>query len=495
MRRGFFAAVLISLSSLAVLSAAPVDARLAEAVKKGDKATAAALLQQKVDVNASEIDGTTALHWAVRADDLALVDKLIALGANVKVANRYGVTPLYLASLNGSAPMIEKLLKAGANANEVGNEGETALMTAARTGNVDAAKVLLSHGAAVDSKEGWHGQTALMWATAQKHPDMVKELIAHGADVNARSNVVKWERQDTAEPRAKWLPLGGFTPMMFAAREGCAGCVLVLAAAGADVNATDPDGYTPLIFSIMNGQYDAAGALLEAKADPNMAHKSGVTPLYAAVDAHTMPESNRPSPKEIDNDMTSLDVIKALVAHGANLNVQLKAQQPYRTKLDRGDDGMLGAGTTPLVRAGKAGDAVVVKFLLEKGADPKLATRSAINPLMAAAGVGTKEEDTTGRHKTAADMIETIKLCLAAGLDINAADSTGRTALHGAALQGFDPVVQFLVEQGAKLDAKDRNGRTPLDMAMGLAGSAGFDGSATVVHESTAALIRKLMAK
>jgi ankyrin repeat protein len=281
---------------------------------------------------------------------------------------------------------------------------------------------------------------------------------------------------------------------MLAAREGSVACIPILAAAGGDVNAADPDGYTPLILALMNGHYDAANALLDKKADPNLAHKSGVTPLYAAVDAHTMPESNRPAPKEIDNDSTSLDVIQALVAHGANVNAQLKQQQPYRTKLDRGDDTMLGAGTTPLVRAGKAADTVVVKFLLEKGADPKLTTRNGINALMAAAGVGTKEEDTTGRHKTPADMIETIKLCMAAGLDINASEGTGRTALHSAALQGFDPVVQFLVEQGAKLDAKDRNGRTPLDMAMGLAGSAGFDGTASVPHESTTALIKKLMA-
>jgi ankyrin repeat protein len=493
MKRSLTAAIVISISGLVVLSAPP-DTRLADAVKKGDKVSAAALLQQKVDVNAPEVDGTTALHWAVRSDDLALVDKLIAGGAKVNVANRYGVTPLYLASLNGSAPMLDKLLKAGADANEVGTEGETALMTAARTGNVDAAKVLLAHGATIDSKDDWRGQTALMWAAAQNHPDMVKELLAHGADVNARSNVVKWERQQSAEPREKWLPLGGFTPIMLAAREGSVACIPILAAAGGDVNAADPDGYTPLIFALMNGHYDAANVLLDKKADPNLAHKSGVTPLYAAVDAHTMPESNRPSPKEIDNDLTSFDVIKALVAHGANVNVQLKQQQPYRTKLDRGDDTMLGAGTTPLVRAGKAADVVVVKFLLENGADPKIAGRGGINPLMAAAGVGTKEEDTTGRHKTSADMIETVKLLLAAGLDINAAESTGRTALHGAALQGFDPVVQFLVENGAKLDVKDRNGRTPLDLAMGLAGSAGFDGSAAVPHESTAALLRKLMA-
>jgi ankyrin repeat protein len=487
------ATLLLSLSAAVVLSV-PADARLAQAVKNGDKVTTASLLQQKVDVNSAEIDGTTALHWAVRADDLGLVDKLIAGGANVKVANRYGITPLHLASENGNAAMLEKLLKAGADVNEVGTEGETALMTAARTGNVDALKVLLARGATVDAKDEWKGQTALMWATAQNHPAMVKELIAHGADVNAHSNVVQWERQQTAEPREKWMPPGGFTPMMFAAREGCAECVPILAAAGGDVNAADPDGYTPLISSIMNGHYDAAMALLAKNADTNLTHyKTGTSALYAAVDAHTMPESNRPSPKEIDNDSTSFDVIQALVAHGANVNVQQKGQQPYRTKLDRGDDGVLSAGTTPLIRAGKAADVPVVKFLLEKGADARLTTRNGVNPLMAAAGVGTKEEDTTGRHKTAAEMIETIRLCLAAGVDINAADSKdGRTALHGAALQGYDPVVQFLVDHGAKLDAKDQKGRTPLDMAMGLAGSAGFDGNAAVPHESTAALIRKL---
>ncbi len=490
------AAALLASLTLVAFSAPPADARLAQAVKNGDKATTTSLLQQKVDVNSAEPDGTTALHWAVRADDGTLVDKLIAIGANVKVANRYGVTPLYLASVNGNAAIIEKLLKAGADANAVGTEGETALMTAARTGNVDAAKVLFAHGAKVDSKDEWHGQTALMWATAQRHPEMLKELLAHGADVNARSNAVKWERQQTAEPRDKWLPQGGFTPMMFAARENCAKCVPILAGAGGDVNAVDTDGYTPLVTALINGQYDVAQALIDNKADPSLAQRdTGVTPLYAAVDAHTMPESNRPSPKEIDNDLTSLDIIKSLVAHGANVNAQLTKQQAYRTKLDRGDDGMLGAGTTPLIRAAKAADSVVVKLLIEKGADPKLTGgRSGINPLMAAAGVGTKEEDTTGRHKTAADMIETIKLCLAAGVDINAAESSGRTALHGAALQGFDAVVQFLVEKGAKLDAKDRNGRTPLDMAMGLVGSAGFDGSASVPHESTTALIRKLMA-
>ena len=224
------------------------DLRLVNAVKNSDRAAVSSLLQQRVDVNSPEPDGTTALHWAVRADDLDTADRLIKAGANVKAVNRYGVTPLYLASVNGNAPMIEKLLKAGADANEVTTEGETALMTAARTGNVDSAKVLLANGAKVDSRETWQGQTALLWAVAQKHPDMVKELIAHGADVNARSATKIWERQNSAEPREKWMPLGSQTPLMFAAREGCAACVPILAAAGAQLDAKDiDDELTPLI--------------------------------------------------------------------------------------------------------------------------------------------------------------------------------------------------------------------------------------------------------
>jgi len=483
--------VCLALLSLTVHAA---DLRLVNAAKSGDKTAITSLLQQKADVNAAEPDGTTALHWAVRADDLELADRLIKAGATVKTANRYGVTPLYLASVNGSAPMIEKLLQAGANPNEVSTEGETALMTAARTGNVPAAKVLLANGAKVDAKETWQGQTALFWAVAQKHPQMVQELIAHGADVNARTATKIWERQNTAEPREKWMPLGAQTPLMFAAREGCAACVPILAKAGADLNATDiDDKLTPLIMALLNGHYDAAGALIQAGADVNMADNLGRVPLYTAVDDHTMPISNRPSPKEVDEELSSLDVIKILLAKGAEVNLQLKAQQPYRTKLDRGTDGMLGAGTTPLVRAAKSADHAVMKLLLEKGADQKLATRNGVTPLMAAAGVGTNDADTTGRYKPQADIIESIKLCLDAGADINAVDTNGRSALFGAALQGFDKVVQFLADRGAKVDLKDRNGKTALDAASGLVGGAGFDGNAGVAHDATIAVLKKLM--
>jgi ankyrin repeat protein len=486
MRKAFLVLALCCVSAWA--------ASLPDAVKDGDRAAAIALLKQHADVNAPEPDGTTALHWAVRQDDREMADRLIKAGANVKAANRYGVTPLYLACVNGSAPMIEKLLDAGADANAATTEGETALMTVARTGNVEAAGVLLARGADVNSKEQWRQQTPLMWAVAESHPEMAQELIAHGADVNARQVTWNWERQVTKEPREKWMPLGGLTPLLFAARQGCLDCAGILLKAGAETNAADPNNISPVVMAAINGHYDVAAFLLDHGADPNIADETGRTALYAAVDMHTMPESSRPSPNEVNNHLTSMDLIQALLAHGANVNVQLKKLQPYRTKLDRGDDTMLGTGTTPMLRAAKAGDAQVIQALLAKNADPKIPTKFGITPLMAAAGLGTKEEDTTARKKTEAEAIASIKLCLDAGVDVNAADNQGDTALHGAAQKGWDQVVQFLVDRGAKLDMKDKRGRTPLDAAMGLMGNGGFDGSRRDVHESTAALLRKLMA-
>ncbi len=421
-----------------------------------------------------------------------MVDRLIKAGANVKAANRYGVTPLYLACVNGSALVIAKLLDAGADANSATTEGETALMTVARSGNVEAAKVLLAHGADVNSKEQWRQQTPLMWAVAESHPEMAQELVAHGADVNARQVEWHWERQVTKEPREKWMPLGGLTPLHFAARQGCVDCARVLLKAGAGINAVDPNNMTPMVMALINGHYDFAAFLIDQGADPNIADETGRTPLYAAVDDHTMPESNLPSPREIDNKLTSMDVIQSLLAHGADVNAQLKKQIPYRTKVDRGADTMLTTGATPLLRAAKAGDAEAIQVLLAKGADVKLTTKFGMTPLMAAAGLGAKEEDTTGRKKTEADAIASIKLCLDAGADVNALNNQGDTALHGAAQKGFDQVVQFLADHGAKLDIQDKKGHTPLDAANGLMGNGGFDGSRRDVHESTAALLRKL---
>jgi uncharacterized protein len=481
------------LASVTAAQTPPVNDRaLIDAVKTGNTVTATALLAKRANVNAAEPDGTTPLHWAVRNDDVALVDRLIRAGANVKAANRYGITPIVLACENGSAAVLERLLKAGISANATMPLGETALHTCARTGKPDAVKVLLANGASVDAGESWRGQTPLMWAAAEGHVDVMRLLIEAGADVNARSAVVVWERQRTEEPRDKWLPPGGLTPLLLAAREGRVESARVLVAAGADVNVVDPDRHTALIISLINGHFDVAGALIDAGADLNMEDKVGRTALLAAVDAHTMPSSNRPAPRETDDTLSSFDIVRRLVDKGARIDAPLRAQIPYRTKLDRGGDGVLGAGTTPLIRAAKAGDVPVIALLLEKGANPRATTRNGVNAIMIAANVAAREEDMTGRNKTEKDAIESIRLLIAAGTDINGADTQGRTALHGAALWGHTDVVRFLHEQGANLNAMDKRGFTPLDTALGLAGGYGFDGRAAVVREETAKVIREL---
>jgi ankyrin repeat protein len=266
-------------------------------------------------------------------------------------------------------------------------------------------------------------------------------------------------------------------------------CVNVLAKAGSNINEFVPENHTALVLALMNGEFDVAGALIDAGIDVDVADNVGRTALYAAVDAHTMPSSNRPAPKEADSTLSSMDIIQKLLAKNANINAALRAALPYRTKLDRGGDGVLGAGTTPLLRAAKAGDTPVIKILLDKGANPKAATRNGVNGIMMAANVATREEDMTGRSKTQKDAIETITLLIAAGTDINGADNQGRAAVHGAALWGLTDVITFLKQNGANINAPDKRGYTALDYARGLAGGFGFGGSASVVHEATAKAI------
>ena len=487
------AAAIVATFATASLAAAATPP-LVEALKTGDHETALELARHKDAAAAAEADGTTALHWAVRQDDLEVTDRLLGAGADVAAANRYGITPIHLAAVNGNAAMLKRLLDAGADVNTVGKDGETTLMTAARAGHVDAARLLIERGATVDAREAWHGQTALMWAAAQGHPAMLGVLLEHGADVNARSTTEEWERQITAEPRDKWLPPGGLTPLLFAAREGCLDCIPVLIEAGADPSGTTPDGISPVVIALINGHYDVAGALVTAGTDPNLADYVGRTALYAAIDFNTMPRSNRPAPKVLENRLTALDVARLLLERGADPNPRLARLPPYRAKLDRGNDMMLGGGTTPFLRAAKAGDLPAMQLLLKHGADPTLTpTRSGINALMAAAGLGTTEQDTTGRDKTQPEAIAAIELLLDRGLDVNATATDGRTALHGAAMQGYDEVIRFLAAHGAKLDVQDKDGFLPLDVALGKAGGFGFSGDEGVVREGTAALLRDLM--
>jgi ankyrin repeat protein len=445
--------------------------------------------------SAQEADGTTPLHWAAHQNDLAAVQRLITQGANVNARNDYGATPMSEAAVTGNAALLEALLKAGADVESPNADGQTALMIVARTGNVDAARVLLAHGANVNAVEKWRGQTALMWAAAQGHPAMVRELIARGADVNARSTVNSWSRQVTAEPRAIYRPAGGLTPLLFAAREGCVACAAALIEGKADLELADPEGISPLLMAVINTRWDLAMLLLDKGAEPNTWDYWGRSALYAAVDLNTIPRGGRPDRPSLD-ETTPLAVIARLLEGGADVNARLKLPPPFRNVgNDRGLDGLLTTGTTPLLRAAKALDAPAVALLLRHGADITLTSSRGITPLMAAAGMGSVDADTRGFYlseDTQKRAIDTLTLLLAAGGGINAKDPRGLTPLHEASRWGWNDVVKFLVAKGADLNAKDAKGMTPIDSAMGRAGGNSRGGARIDVHEDTAALLKQL---
>jgi ankyrin repeat protein len=457
----------------------------ADAVEHRDTGTLRSLINQRADVNAPQPDGTTALHWAAHWNDLESVNLLLGAGANAKAANRYGATPLSEAAALGNAAMIEALLKAGADPKTLTTaDGETVLMTAARAGNADAVKVLLDHGADVNARESYKGQTALMWAAAEHHPEVVKLLLAHGADwkvvsFDRETKLPKLSAASSVTPFAR----GGVTAFLFAAREGDIESARVMLDAGVDINQADVDGTNGLVFSIMNQHYSFARFLLERGADPNRLDIKGRGALYAVVDIRNEDYSAMPSRKE-DDPLPSLEIVKDLLAHGANPNVQLTKNLPGRSGMDSGDT-TLDEGATPLMRAARAGDSAVMRLLLDKGADPKLTTKEGNTALMFAAGVGYRDKNTRGSESEA---LEALKVALALGLDLNQANTRGETALHGAALRGAGTIVQFLVEHGAKLDATTKQGFTPLDVAMGKNSFAGLP----VPHDSTVALLRKL---
>jgi ankyrin repeat protein len=486
-------AAFLSVGVVTTLAAAQAqDVRLVQAARAAERAQAIALLDRGADPNQMSADGTTALHWAARNNDAMLVDRLLRAGARPHPDNRYGTTPIALACESGSAAVVERLLKAGVSANATGPLGETALHTCAHAGSTAATRVLIAAGASVNPGDSWRGQTPLMWAAAEGHPQTMQMLIEAGADVNVRSAIVEWERQRTDEPRDKWLPPGGWTPLLLAARENCVTCVDMLAKAGADLNIVDPERHTALIVALINGHFDVAGRLIDLGADLDMQDAVGQTALWAAVDAHTMPDSNRPPPTEMDDTLTAWDIVTKLVKAGAKVDVPLRQRVPYRTKIDRGADGVLGAGTTPLLRAAKTGDAKVVALLLEHGANPRATVGRGITSILLAANVGTSESDRTGRRKTEAGAIETIRLLMKAGADISAADGQGRTAAHGAALWGLTEVIRFLHANGVDLTRKDSRGLTPLQTALGQAGGFGFGGRAGVVREETARILAEL---
>jgi ankyrin repeat protein len=454
------------LLALAAGSAA-AQTTLVDAARNGDHATAVALLAEHADPNQAEADGTTPLHWAVYHDDADLVTRLLAAGANVAAANDYGATPMSEAAVVANAAVLGALLKAGADVDSPNADGQTALMVVARGGNTAAAQALIDAGADVNAREQRKGQTALMWAVAQSHPEMVKLLLAHGAEVDARSTVNEWERMVTAEPRQKNLMPGGFTPLLYAARQGCLDCAKQLVAAGAEIDRTDPDGVTPLLSALLNAHFDTAKYLLEAGARVNKWDFWGRTPLYAAVDFNTLPHGGRPDRPSLD-DTTALAMIDILIAAGANPNAQLKLFPPYRSlRMDRGADTILDIGTTPLLRAARGADIAAIEKLVAAGALVDLPQRDGYTPLMAAVGAGASSIDTRGKFRTALEALETADALLEAGAAIDQTDARGRTALHYAAAAGYTDVAVLLVNRGANLTAADADGVTPIDAANG----------------------------
>jgi len=475
---------------------APVGASadaLADAARAARAAAARALLEEGADANDAQADGTTALIWAVYHEDAALVERLIAAGADVRRANDYGATPMSEAAVTGNIGVLERLLVAGADPDSANADGQTALMVVARAANVAAAELLLAAGARIDAREQRKGQTALMWAAAQSQPAMMEALIAHGANVDARSSVYEWERRVTAEPRMKNVPAGGFTPLLYAARQGCAACARLLVDNGAEIDLENPDGIAPLLMALLNAHFDTAKYLLDSGANANKWDAWGRTPLYAAVDYHTIPHGGRPDRPSLD-DTANLDMIALLLAAGANPNAQLKLFPPYRSlRMDRGADGILDIGTTPLLRAARAADTAAIQLLLEHGALADLPQRDGVTPLMAAAGYGASPIDTRGRFTTKDERVPAVQLLLAAGADAARRDARGRTALHGAAAQGDNELVKLLVEHGADPAAADTDGATPLDAALGrMRGAA--RGAGGQAHPETARLLEELIA-
>jgi len=463
-----FSALLVVAVSLV---AASNDVRLLEAVKNSDKAAIQSLLLQHPDLTAADPDGLTALHWAARRDDLETVNLLIRGGADVKTANRYGVTPLSLACLNGNAGVIESLLKAGADPNATLPGGETALMTAGRTGKVDAVKVLLTHGVDVNFKEARRGQTALMWAAAEGNTATVNELVEFGADIHASTK-------------------GGLTPLLFAVREGRIETVRALLKTGGNVNetwkagrGTGVSGISAMVLAVANAHYEVAGVLLDAGADPNAAAQ-GWTALHQITWVRKPGKGDNDPAPDGSGNLSSLDLVRKLVAKGANVNARMtKSGNVGRTSMN-----MIGA--TPFMMAARTADAPLMRLLAELGADPLLPNADNTTPLMAAAGVGTYSpgED----PGTEPEVLEAVKVALELGGGVNAVDKNGETAVHGAAYKQVPSAVQYLIDNGAKIEIwnqKNKTGWTPLRIADGVM----YGGASIRSSPAVAAVLRQVM--
>ena len=443
--------------SVLLMGAAPT-LPLINAARNADREGVRRLVQEKADVNATEPDGTTALHWASYRDDVESAELLIKAGANVNAANDLGATPLWTASLNGSAAMVRRLLQAGANPNATLLLGETPLMVAARSGNADVVQQLVTRGANVNAR-ATRGQTALMWAVAQKHPDVVKVLLANRADVHTRSE--SWNQMEAVSPHGvpeynREIPYGKNTALMFAARVGDLESARLLVAAGANVNDEDAWGISVVTLATHSGFVDLVEFLLDKGADPNRS-AAGFAPLHEAI-------MRRDGP-----------LVRTLLAHGADPHAPLQAWTPTRRQSSDLHFEPELVGATPYWLAARFWQPNVMRLLVELGADPKSVHRSdrivdgkegraydhrydATNALMAALGMGGGGNAWVqpDRSQREALTLATVKLAVDLGIDVNATNTDGRTALDAAKTLKYETVVAFLVSKGAKAGMPDK---------------------------------------
>ncbi len=433
------------------------------------------------EVNQRGVDGSTPLQWAVYEGDVAEVRRLLDAGADVSLANNYGATAMGLAAEVGDTGMLKLLLEAGADADSPNADGQTALLAVARTGNVEAAELLLDYGATVDAREQWGGQTALMWASARRHPRMIEFLVSNGADINARSIDRDYQRHVTAEGRPKNMDSGGLTPLLYAARENCMACVDVLLENGADIDLPDPGGVSPVLVAIMNANWDLARQLILAGADVNQWDIYGETPLFAVVGLHSQINGGRASIDPL-NETDGMTILRMLLENGANPNMQLF----FRPANVRGSTNT--RGSTPLIRAANNADLEVVELLLEHGADANLHMadrQTAITAVLA------------GRAPEA-QALELIRILYDAGTDVNVTalvnhreEVRGGTALHYAVRKRYKEVIGELASYGIDMNARDQDGLTALDYTKSR-GFMPFMALQTPLYEEEAALLSEL---
>jgi ankyrin repeat protein len=461
---------------------------------------AAQTVRPATSSNRVEPDGTTALHWAVRRGDAAEVERLLAAGADASARNRYGVTPLSLAAEAGDAETVGRLLRAGADANAVVVEGQTVLMVAARTGHVQVLRQLVSAGADVNAQESWMGETALMWAAAANNAAAVRALVEMGAAVNARSAIVPYPEQKPAEPSnyvSSFVPKGQWTPLLYAARENAMDAAAALVDVGADINVQDPEGVTPLMEAILNVHYDLAKMLLDRGADPRIADKAGMTPVFAVVEMRT-PTWERSRPRlEETGEIDGPTLIRMLIKKGANPDAALTGRQLVR--YHAGGSAAFAAGTTALMQAVRYKHLDLARALVESGADVTLKQPDGTTALMIAAGVkyAITQEGDPDNMGSPDEAFQIVKLLVERGADVNLENNRGETALYGAAFVGYDRVISYLVDSGARLDVKTKTNRTIYDAVLntGVPDDGTGQRPGGKPGQATVALVRELMLK